>query len=235
MKYALHTATNYEGTPNQLRGCINDWRNFLLLDDQLQIPEVNRISLIAKQYTKEHATEAVSKFAALMEPGDILLGSNSSHGVPIQDIDGDEIDGLDEAIVDNDGNYILDDDLFAGLQKFQAGTLVVAFLDNCFSGTMDRAFRLKDWHLMTGDIACNAVMMFGCREKQTAADAYIDGKFQGAMTAYALKVMRKADFDLTYAELLDRTNKALRLGGYTQVAQMAVTSEELLNKKVFTM
>jgi hypothetical protein len=112
---------------------------------------------------------------------------------------------------------------------------VVAFLDNCFSGAMDRAFRLKDWHLMSGDIRCNAVMLFGCREKQTAADAYIDGKFQGAMTAYALKAMRKANFDLTYAELLERTNKALRLGGYTQVAQMAVTSEELLNKKVFTM
>lgn len=235
MKYALHTATNYDGTPNQLRGCINDWRNFLVLDDQLQIPAANRISLIAKQYTKEYATEAVSKFASLMEPGDILIGSNSSHGVPIQDVDGDEIDGMDEALVDNDGKYILDDDLFVGLKKFQAGTLVVAFLDNCFSGSMDRAFKLKNWHLMTGDIACNAVMMFGCRERQTAADAYIDGQFQGAMTAYALKNLRKAKFDITYGELLESTNKSLKLGGFTQVAQMAVTSEDLLNKKFFTM
>lgn len=235
MKYALHTATNYEGTRNQLRGCINDWQNFLVLDDQLQIPATNRISLINKQYTKEHATEAVAKFAALMEPGDILLGSNSSHGVPLVDVDGDEIDGMDEALVDNEGKYILDDDIFAGLRKFQEGTLVVAFLDNCFSGTMDRSFKLKDWHLMTGDIACNAVMMFGCMERQTAADAYIDGKFQGAMTSYALKTLRKANFDLTYGELLERTNNALRLGGFRQVAQMAVTSEELLNKKFFTM
>lgn len=235
MRYALHTATNYEGTQNQLRGCINDWKNFLLLDEQLSIPNSNIISLINNNYTQNAATEAVARFAALMEPGDILLGSNSSHGVPILDRDGDEIDGMDEALVDNDGKYILDDDIFAGLKKFQAGTLVVAFLDNCFSGSMDRAFKLKNWHLMTGDIACNAVMLFGCREKQTAADAYIDGQFQGALTAYALKNLRKAKFDITYGELLEVTNKSLKLGGFTQVAQMAVTSEDLLNKKFFTM
>lgn len=37
MIYALHTATDYKGTPNQLRGCINDWKNFLQLDKELGI------------------------------------------------------------------------------------------------------------------------------------------------------------------------------------------------------
>ena len=31
--YALHTATNYTGTCNALRGCLNDWRNMLTIDD----------------------------------------------------------------------------------------------------------------------------------------------------------------------------------------------------------
>ena len=37
--YALHTATNYTGTSNELRGCINDWKNMLILDDFLKIPQ----------------------------------------------------------------------------------------------------------------------------------------------------------------------------------------------------
>ena len=48
--YALHTATNYKGTSNELRGCINDWKNMLALDDFLNIPQENRISLVGANF-----------------------------------------------------------------------------------------------------------------------------------------------------------------------------------------
>ena len=100
--YALHTATNYTGTMNALRGCINDWKNMLKLDDYLEIPQENRISLVGANFKREMAVQAVDHFSSLMESGDILIGSNSSHGTYIIDEDGDEYDKRDEAIVDND-------------------------------------------------------------------------------------------------------------------------------------
>lgn len=232
-KYAIHTATNYEGTRNELRGCLNDWKNFRQLDKELGIPEVHTISLVGANYNATNATEAVSMYAKLMEPGDMLLGSNSSHGTQTVDLQGDELDGIDEALVTDRGELILDDDIFAGLKKFKTGTLVVAWLDNCFSGTMDRAFLQKNWHLMDPEVRCDAVFLFGCKENQTAADAFINGQFQGALTYCSLTVLRDAGFDLTYLELLDRTNDMLRRRHYSQVAQLAVTSEDLLHKKVF--
>ena len=233
--YALHTATNYTGTCNALRGCINDWRNMLTIDDHLKIPQENRISLVGVNFKREMASQAVEHFASIMEPGDILIGSNSSHGTYVEDLDGDEKDGKDEALVDNDCNLILDDDIYKGLTKFKEGTLVFAWLDNCHAGTMDRVFKQKNWHLTGPGIACNAVLLLGCAEDSYSADACIDGKYQGALTACSLKVIRENNFDLTYVQLLDCTNELLRAHNFTQVAKMAASSEELLNKKIFTM
>ena len=234
MRYALHTATNYAGTPIFLRGCLTDWKNFQKLDKELGISEANTISLIAERYTKELATEAVAHFASIMESGDILLASNSSHGTRVKDLDGDEDDGQDEALLDNNRVVIPDDDIYAGLKKFAPGVLVVAFLDNCHAGTMDRGADKPNWHLMPPDVACTAAFFFGCREDQSAADAYINNEYQGALTYYALKIMRAYDFKITYRELLRQINSSLVSTGYRQVAQLAVTTEPLLDMPIFT-
>ena len=91
--YALHTATNYTGTSNELRGCINDWKNMLILDDFLKIPQENRISLVGSNFKRDMAVQAVDHFATIMEPGDVLIGSNSSHGTFLDDFDGDVVAG----------------------------------------------------------------------------------------------------------------------------------------------
>lgn len=217
-----------------LRGCLTDWNNFLQLDKELEIKESNTISLIADRYTKELATEAVSHFASIMEPGDMLLGSNSSHGTQVPDNDGDEQNGYDEALIDNVGSYILDDEIYAGLKKFRHGTLVVAFLDNCHAGTMDRGYNQPNWHLMSPDIKCYAAFFLGCKEDQTAADAYINNEYQGALTYYALKSLREYNFDITYGNLLEVVNAKLKSAGYRQIAQLAITTKSMLDKKVFT-
>ena len=232
--YALHTATNYIGTSNALRGCINDWKNMLKLDDYLDIPQENRISLIGANFKRAMAAQAVDHFSSIMESGDILIGSNSSHGTYIIDENNDEVDGKDEAIVDNDCNLILDDDIYLGLQKFKENTLVFAWLDNCHAGTMDRSFKKQNWHLTDSNIKCNVALLLGCAENSYSADAYIGGQFQGALTAYSLKAIRDANYDLTYRELLNITNELLRKNNYTQVAKMAISSEKLLDKKIFT-
>ena len=233
--YALHTATNYTGTSNELRGCINDWKNMLILDDFLKIPQENRISLVGSNFKRDMAVQAVDHFATIMEPGDVLIGSNSSHGTFLDDFDGDEADGKDEALVTDDCELILDDYIYAGLSKFKEGTLVFAWLDNCHAGTLDRSFKIKNWHLTAPGIKCNAALLLGCAEDSYSADAFIAGKYQGALTACSLKAMKDHDYKLTYGELLEETNRILRQNGFQQVAKMAVSSEELLNKIIFTM
>lgn len=66
----------------------------------------------------------------------------------------------------------------------------------------------------------NHVLFSGCRDSQTAADAYIGGAYNGAFTYYFCKHIRDAAGALSRAELLQRLRASLRHGGYSQVPQL---------------
>lgn len=234
-KFALHTATNYTGTHMALRGCLNDWHNFQKLDNELGITNTaNIVNLTETAYRRDLVLEALNHLATVTKPGDLVLWSNSSHGVQVRNPYSLEQDFIDEALVDHYGKLILDDEIGNAIDKFKNGVTVIVWLDNCYAGTMDRHCRLDNWHVIQKRVACDAVMLMGCRENQTSADAHIKGQFQGAMTYFSLEALRAAKMDLTYRELLERTNRGLREKRFPQVAQMAVSTEQLLDKKVFT-
>ena len=44
---------------------------------------------------------------------------------------------------------------------------------------------------------CDVIKISGCRDNQTSADAYINGKFQGALTFGFIKTMEDFDFNFT--------------------------------------
>lgn len=92
------------------------------------------------------------------KPGDIVLFHFSGHGQQMQDYNGDELDGYDEAIVPFDSpikfspgvyegqNLIRDDELGALFKKIRqkigkTGQLIVV-LDSCHSGTGTRGFAM---------------------------------------------------------------------------------------------
>jgi metacaspase-1 len=45
------------------------------------------------------------------------------------------------------------------------------------------------------------VLLAGCTDKEYSYDAMIDGTYHGALTCYALRAIRKAQYDLTWAQL----------------------------------
>ncbi|MFF1828640.1 caspase domain-containing protein [Paenarthrobacter sp. NPDC058040] len=67
------------------------------------------------------------------------------------------------------------------------------------------------------------VLMAACRSDQTAADALIDGRYNGAFTYHFVKSL-KSDGTLGRAEILKLVSKGLKSGGFDQVAQLEGTT-----------
>jgi hypothetical protein len=64
------------------------------------------------------------------------------------------------------------------------------------------------------------VLVTGCRDTQTSADAEIGGSFNGALTYNLVATIKAARGKLTYRELHDGTVKRLKRGGFSQVPQL---------------
>lgn len=64
------------------------------------------------------------------------------------------------------------------------------------------------------------VLVTGCRDTQTSADAEIGGTFNGALTYNLVATITAARGKLTCRELHDGTVKRLKRGGFSQVPQL---------------
>lgn len=64
------------------------------------------------------------------------------------------------------------------------------------------------------------VLIAGCRDDQTSADAHIDGGYAGALTYNLVEALTEAKTPLSYRELHDQTCDKLKRGRYDQVPQL---------------
>ncbi len=110
--------------------------------------------LTDKNATKEGILNAFHELAAKVGIGDIVFIHYSGHGQQIVDDDGDELDGLDEAIVPHDsplffeegvyeGENLIRDDLIGELtleirRKIGVNGQVILVMDSCHSGSGTR-------------------------------------------------------------------------------------------------
>ncbi|MDJ0588996.1 MAG: caspase family protein [Pleurocapsa sp. MO_226.B13] len=62
------------------------------------------------------------------------------------------------------------------------------------------------------------LLLAGCRDDQTAADAYIDGDFHGAFTYYLCQTLRQSP-DLGSQETINRVAKLLKINQFQQIPQ----------------
>ncbi len=67
----------------------------------------------------------------------------------------------------------------------------------------------------------NVICLSGCDDDSVSSDAYIGGKYQGALTWGFLKVMKKNDYKIKYKRLLKDLRCLLKIKGYTQIPQMS--------------
>ena len=64
------------------------------------------------------------------------------------------------------------------------------------------------------------LLITGCRDTQTSADAYISGSYNGALTYYLVESIKEAEGKLTYRELHQRTAAKLKQEDFDQIPQL---------------
>ena len=64
------------------------------------------------------------------------------------------------------------------------------------------------------------VLITGCRDTQTSADAFINGRYNGALTFALVDAIRKTKGRLTYRQFHDRAAAVLKARKFEQVPQL---------------
>lgn len=157
---------------------------------------------------------------------DVVVVSYSGHGSHQKDLSGDESDGEDEGICPSDcmkTGLITDDLLHAMFLRFNPKTRIYAIFDSCHSGSvLDLPYHLPDKKDKTcssiqSEVGPTILMISGCRDEQTSADAY-DRRahaFGGALTTSLLKEVH-ANPHIDVVSLSGAITASMKEEGYDQ-------------------
>jgi len=241
-KKALMIGINYVGTPYQLNGCINDV-NSMSLKLKSDYGFTNITTLTDETPIKPTRDNILSEFTNLLanaQSGDLLFVLYSGHGSNVIDNSGDEASGYDDMIISSDLKGIIDDDLKAIIQaNLKNGVNLFAMFDSCFSGTiLDLRYQYLDslnYDTFTEndkelETEGNVLLISGCTDNQTSADADINNRYQGAMTWSMLQCLQP---NISWCDLLKNMRSSLRGAGFTQIPQMSSGCIMDITGKVF--
>ena len=172
-----------------------------------------------------------AQFLASGVEGDLLFFSFSGHGSYTLDRNNDETNGNDEMLISSDLKGILDDELKSLIQNnLKKNVTLFALFDCCFSGTvLDLKYQYLD--SLVNDASSvnnndaetkgNVIMISGCNDAQTSADAYIDKKYQGAMTWAFISVITTLTTPPSWRDLLVKMRAKLKTSQFTQLPQLS--------------
>lgn len=135
---------NYPGTHMDLQGCVNDANDWAGV---LGARGFKVTTLLDDQATKAAMVKAMIELIGKASKGDSLVITFSGHGTYQPDEDGDEVDGLDEALCPYDlqtkGEALIDDEIKTIFGARKAGVRIVLISDSCHSGTVTRAAKAE--------------------------------------------------------------------------------------------
>lgn len=176
---------------------------------------------------------------------DSLFFHYSGHGGQTKDLDGDEVDGLDEVIFPMDfqsKGQILDDDLFKIMVRpLPAGCRLTALFDSCHSGTvLDLPFiytpsgRLRGEQVSKRAVArrsspADVISFSACKDGQKSTDTFKGGVAVGAMSWAYCEVMTKNP-NQSYQQIMKEVNN-LTYPRYHQTPQLGSSHHIDLNRR----
>ena len=135
-----------------------------LLEGKLKANGFKVSTVKDNQATKHNIKKALSNLVSSTTSGDVVYLHFSGHGQLVEDMNGDEPDGLDQSFICYDAyfspkftvggspykgqNHLIDDELFPYLNQLKSkvgssGRIIVAF-DSCYSGGADRGYMNDD-------------------------------------------------------------------------------------------
>ena len=243
---------DYPGSHNDLRGCVNDAKNWSSLLNGMY--GFNVKTLFDSQIRYNTVTELMGNYISDSRAGDYIAITFSGHGTHVADQNGDEPNGRDEALCLYDG-YLVDDCIRDIMKRLHPEANLTFIADCCHSGTITRSFlsamnedrylkprflppedeyeasrvRSSDinHNLFYPEEGMNEILISGCLPDEYSYDAYIGGKFQGAMSYFATKIIRRYP-SITYQNFHNMLRRSLPSSKFPQSPQLEGTEE---NKK----
>lgn len=139
-------------------------------------------------------------------------------------------------------NAVVDDEIQTILGQLKPGVGFLMVSDSCHSGSIDqlpqsfsatspRAFHMPAHLVNATPVYANSALMntyrnrvrggqytviSGCEDDQTSADAYINGRYNGALTYYLVDTYLKGGANQTYSQWHRSILSGLSKGGYDQ-------------------
>lgn len=195
---------NYPGIFNDLKGCVNDARDW---SAWLQGLGFDVSLMLDSQATRMNVKAALQGLINATNAGDIAVFTYSGHGTQVVEASSDEGDPYDEAICLYDGN-VIDDELRAILQGLHPQATLVVISDSCFSGSVTRiaaepavprfippaiptSGRTARRSFLIPEASMPEILITGCSDSEFSYDAEFNGRPNGAMSALALQVIRQ--------------------------------------------
>lgn len=202
--------------------------------------------LVDERATTQGILERLQWLIDGAKAGDRLFFHYSGHGaqVPTRNALG-EVDNLDEVIcpVDfdwSDSHMIRDKDFHRIFASVPEGVEFIWVSDSCHSGDLSRGFQKSfsktmpmpadiNWRMKTAkalgltprgmgtpETPINVALISGCRSNQTSADAFINGRYNGACTYFLIQELNK-NSKATLAEVLLGLDASIGAAHYEQV------------------
>jgi len=229
---------NYPGIFNDLKGCVNDANDWADLLREFNF-EVDVI--LDEQGTRENIKSALQSLVSSLRPGDYGVFTYSGHGTYNRDTSGDELDSYDEALYVYDG-ILLDDELREILDDLHPQASLAFISDSCYSGTVTRVMEEDEMHYakprfvpvvgysplttvrrqFMAEAEMLEVLLTGCSDSELSYDAYIEGRYNGAMSRYAINAIR-ANREATFSQFYKVLRQALPSEEYPQTPQLEGT------------
>ncbi|CAN6294851.1 unnamed protein product [Urochloa humidicola] len=239
-KRALLVGVSYTGTSYELTGTLNDVKEMRrLLVDKFGFPNSCILELTEKERdprrvpTRENLLLAMRWLTEGCTSGDSLVFHFAGHGVQHVDLNGDEVDGYDEALCPVDfrrsGN-ILDDEINETIVRpLGRGVKLHAIVDTCHSGTildlsyLCRMSRTGYWQWENQYPGGNGkgkrpngglvISISGCRDDQKSADTsgFPESASIGAMMDSFIHAVN-AEPGTTYGRLMSAMRARIRDG-----------------------
>lgn len=208
-KYAVCIGNNYPGTSAELNGCVNDANDWA----EMLGREGYGVHLI-HEADKDTAIAALLSVVREARFGDRIIFTYSGHGTWIPDLDNDEDDRRDEALVMTDymeGGLITDDELHSIMSQSRYGVGKLILSDSCHSGTLARMmgdpvqkkprFLFPSEFLPISEVRVaeienqvaatkprpSASLISGCSDIEYSYDAWFSGRANGAFSYHAIR------------------------------------------------
>ena len=243
---------NYPGTNNDLRGCVNDAKAWSSLLEYVY--GFKSELCLDNKVTHHKFVQTVGNLLSDSKSGDDIVITFSGHGTNVADNDGDESDGRDEALCLYDA-YLIDDQIRDLFKLINPNAKLTFISDSCHSGTNTRSFMqtlrnvnnpiprfmppeddFEAYSVKGADIkgkifhpesGMKEILISGCLPQEYSYDAHIGGAFRGAMSFYAIEILKKYP-TITYNNFHAQLKKILPSNQYPQTPQLEGSEE---NKK----